>query len=90
MRNAHIKLLASHEQHELINRAAALLGKSPSDFVLDVACERAQVILCDHVLFSFDRDQFRAFSVLLDAPVHSNTGLEQLMKLQVPWETQKV
>lgn len=47
MRNAHIKLLASHEQHELIYRAAALLGKSPSDFVLDVACEHAQVTLCD-------------------------------------------
>jgi uncharacterized protein (DUF1778 family) len=51
MRNARIKLLASHEQHELITHAAALLGKSPSDFVLDVVCEHAQVILCDQIFF---------------------------------------
>lgn len=87
MRNVHIKMHASPEQHELINGAVALLGKRPSDFVLDVACERAQVILCDQDLFGFDRDQFRAFSVLLDAPVHPNTGLEQLMKLKAYWET---
>jgi uncharacterized protein (DUF1778 family) len=51
MRNARIKLLALHEQHELITHAVALLGKSPSDFVLDVVCEHAQVILCDQIFF---------------------------------------
>jgi uncharacterized protein (DUF1778 family) len=78
---------ASPEQHELINGAVALLGKRPSDFMLDVACEHAQVILCGQTFFGFDSDQFRAFTVLLHTPVHTNTGLEQLMKLKASWET---
>lgn len=90
MRNAHIKLHASPEQRKLIDRAAALLGKSPSNFMLDVACDRAQVVLCDQTFVDLDCDKFRSFSVLLDAPVHPNSGLERLMKLKVPWEPQKV
>lgn len=63
-----IKVRASPEQRDLIDRAARLLGNSRSDFILEAACERAQ-------------------SVLLDTPLHANGGLERLMAVKPPWDS---
>jgi hypothetical protein len=41
MREAAINLRAMHEQRDLIDQAAAVLGKNRSDFMLEAACERA-------------------------------------------------
>ena len=54
MRNAAINLRASTEQRELIDRAATLLGKNRSDFMLEAACERAQAVVLDQVFFRLD------------------------------------
>ena len=42
MRDAAINLRALPAQRDLIDRAATILGKNRSDFMLEVACERAQ------------------------------------------------
>jgi len=52
MRDAAINLRALPEQRDLIDQAASLLGKNRSDFMLEVACERAQAILLDQVFSS--------------------------------------
>ena len=44
-----IKLRAMPEQRNLIDHAAAVLETNRSDFMLEVACERAQVVLLDQV-----------------------------------------
>lgn len=85
MRDAPINLRALPEQRELIDRAAALLGKNRSDFMLEVACERAQGVLLDQVFFNLDDEQFRQFQALLDAPPAPNAGLERLMAVKAPW-----
>ena len=56
MRNADINLRVSSEQRDLIDRAAKVLGKSRSDFMLEVACERAQVVLLDQIFFGLESD----------------------------------
>ncbi len=89
MRNAAINLRARPEQRELIDHAASLLGKNRSDFMLEAACERAQAVLLDQVFFSLDADQFVRFSALLDAPPSPNPGLDRLMAVAVPWDTEK-
>ena len=42
MRDTPINLRARAEQRELIDPAAALLGKNRSDFMLDAACRQAE------------------------------------------------
>ena len=85
MRDAAINLRALPEQRELIDQAAALLGKNRSDFMLEVACERAQSVLLDQVFFGLDDQKFREFTALLDVPAQPNEGLARLMLVNAPW-----
>jgi len=87
MRDATINLRALPEQRDLIDQAAGLLGKNRSDFMLEAACDRAQAVVLDQVLFSLDADKFRQFTELLDAPPSPNSGLERLMAVKAPWST---
>lgn len=86
MRDAAINLRALPEQRDLIDQAAALLGKNRSDFMLEAACERAQAVMLDQVFFNLDADKFRQFTTLLDAPPAPNPGLERLMAVKAPWD----
>lgn len=85
MRDAAINLRALPEQRDLIDQAASLLGKNRSDFMLEVACERAQAILLDQVFFQLDTEKFHEFTAMLDAPLRTNQGLERLMTVKAPW-----
>lgn len=86
MRDAAINLRALPEQRDLIDRAAKLLGKNRSDFMLEAACERAQSVILDQVHFLLDADKFQQFVDLLDAPPEPNAGLERLFAKKAPWE----
>lgn len=85
MRDAAINLRATPEQRELIDQAAAMLGKNRSDFMLEAACERAQAVLLDQVFFRLEEPRFEAFIRKLDAPPAPNEGLARLMAVQAPW-----
>ena len=85
MRDAAINLRARPEQRELIDRAAQLLGKNRSDFMLEAACDKAQSVLLDQVFFKLDTEKFRQFTKLLDAPPAHNPGLDRLMAVKAPW-----
>lgn len=87
MRVAAINLRALPEQRDLIDHAAALLGKNRSDFMLEAACERAQSVLLDQVFFGLDTDKFQQFVAMLDAPPSANAGLERLMAVKAPWDS---
>ena len=85
MRDAAINLRARPEQRDLIDQAAALLGKNRSDFMLEAACDRAQAVLLDQVHFRLDAGRFKDFIRALDAPPAPNAGLERLMAVKPPW-----
>lgn len=89
MRDAAINLRALPGQRDLIDHAANLLGKNRSDFMLEAACERAQSVLLNQVFFALDAEKFRQFTAMLDAPPIVNTGLERLMSVKAPWESDK-
>ena len=88
MRAAAINLRALPEQRDLIDHAATLLGKNRSDFMLEAACERAQSVLLDQVFFGLDTEKFQQFTALLDASTSANAGLERLMAVKAPWDSQ--
>ncbi len=86
MRDAAINLQALPQQRDLIDKAAQLLGKSSSDFILEAACDKAQSVLLDQVFFSLDDARFREFTAMLDAPVQPNPGLERLLAVKARWK----
>lgn len=90
MHDAAINLRALPEQRNLIDHAANLLGKNRSDFMLEAACDKAQAVLLDQVLFSLDADKFKQFTATLDAPPKQNPGLERLMSIVPPWPSSKI
>ena len=85
MRDAAINLRALPQQRDLIDQAAHLLGKNRSDFMLEAACDKAQTVLLDQVLFSLDHGRFQEFNAILDAPQETNSGLERLLAVKAPW-----
>jgi uncharacterized protein (DUF1778 family) len=85
MRDAAINLRAKPEQRDLIDQAAAALGKNRSDFMLEAACDRAQAVLLDQVHFRLDAQKFKDFIRQLDAPPTANEGVARLMAVKAPW-----
>ncbi len=81
-----INLRARGKQRDLIDRAARLLGKSCSEFVLEAACDEARAALCDQVLFDLDAGKCRQFTNLIDTPPACNPGLDRLRAIKTPWK----
>jgi uncharacterized protein (DUF1778 family) len=80
-----INLRASQKQKVLIDRAAAALGRSRSDFMLETACREAETVLLDRRYFALSDDAFKRFSVMLDKPPASNPKLRRLLQTKAPW-----
>lgn len=87
MRDAAINLRALPEQRDLIDQAAKLIGSNRSDFMLEAACAKARTILLNQVFFQLDAEQFRQFTLQLDAPAGPSPGLERLLAVKAPWGT---
>jgi len=69
-------------QHALLTKAAEVLKKDRSVFILDVACREAENVLLDQRFFQLDGATFEA----LDAPIPDNAKLKALLAKPSPWE----
>ena len=85
-RAAAINIRARSTQRNLIDKAAAMLNKSRSDFMLEAACREAENVLLDQRLFLVDDNAYQAFETLIDAPVKDNPALRKLLNDKAPWE----
>jgi uncharacterized protein (DUF1778 family) len=81
-----INLRASRKQKMLIDLAAESLGRSRSDFMLDIACREAEAVLLDRRYFLLDTHDFRRFVAMLDRPTKENLKLRRLLRTKAPWE----
>jgi uncharacterized protein (DUF1778 family) len=81
-----INLRATQKQKALIDRAAEALGRSRSDFMLDIACREAESVLLDRRYFSLSAETFRKFTNMLDRPPKENHKLRRLLETKAPWE----
>jgi len=73
-------------QHALLTKAAAVLNKDRSAFILDVACREAENVLLDQRLFYLEDDDFNSFEAALNAPLPDNEKLRGLLAAASPWE----
>lgn len=85
-RDTVINLRADSNRRSLIDRAATLVGKSRTEFVLEAAAEKAQQVLLDQTVFVLDSGGFKRFSQLLDAPLAKSGPIKRLMARRAPWE----
>ena len=86
MRTAAINLRAQPEQRNLIDYAAALLGKSRSDFMLETACQQAQNVILDRTVFQLNEADFVKFVAALEQPTQPNSRLDKLMAVETVWK----
>jgi uncharacterized protein (DUF1778 family) len=74
------------ELRNLIDRAAGVLGKTRTDFVLEASRRAAEEALQDQSTFAISDEDFRAFVALLDAPPLRNERLRKTMRAAPPWD----
>jgi uncharacterized protein (DUF1778 family) len=67
-------------QKDAIERAAALLGRSVSDFSVQTLTERAEEVLTDRKLFSVSEGAWEEFAAKLDGPVQSVPEVVALLR----------
>jgi len=85
-KTAPINMRVEPAQQALLTKAAALLHKDRSAFILDVACREAENVLLDQRLFQLNEDDFEAFEAALAAPIPENAKLKALLQEPSPWE----
>jgi uncharacterized protein (DUF1778 family) len=86
-RTTTINLRVSQITRQLIDSAAAVVGKSRTEFMLESARQQAIDVLLDQRLFVLGASQHDAFIKALDDPPLPNAELKKLLSSQSPWET---
>lgn len=74
------------EVRGLIDRAAELVGKNRTDFVLDAARHAAEDALLDRTVFTLSPKAYAQFVARLDAPAQPNARLRKTMRTRASWE----
>lgn len=74
------------EVRGLIDRAAELVGKNRTDFVLDAARHAAEEALLDRTVFVLSPKSYAEFLARLDAPPRPNKRLRKSLQTPAPWE----
>ena len=85
-KTAPINMRVEPSQHALLTKAAQVLHKDRSVFILDVACREAENVLLDQRFFQLDDDAFSTFDTALEAPVPNNAKLKSLLAKPSSWE----
>ncbi len=76
--------IASAERH-LIDRAAAAVGTTRTDFILSAARRAAEDTLLDRAIVSVSPQAYAQFLARLDAPPQPNERLRKTMQAAAPW-----
>jgi len=74
------------EVRGLIDRAAKLMGKNRTDFMLDAARHAAEDALLDRTVFAVSPAAYAEFIARLDAAPQPNERLRRSLETVAPWE----
>lgn len=81
-----INLRIETRTRELIDDAAAVLGKTRTEFMVESARQSAIDVLLDQRMFELDSDKYEAFVKALDNPPPPGPKLRALMRRTPSWE----
>ncbi|KGF68797.1 antitoxin [Hoeflea sp. BAL378] len=82
-----INLRIETHTRQLIDEAAAILGKTRTDFMIDSARSLAMDVILDQRLFVLDPDRHDAFIHALDNPQAPGPKLRALARRVPAWES---
>lgn len=81
-----INLRIETHTRQLIDEAAALLGKTRTEFMVETARQEAIDVLLDQRLFSLDAERFDDFVRALDGSPAPGPKLKALLRRRPAWE----
>lgn len=81
-----INLRIEANTRQLIDDAAAILGKTRTEFMIDSARRQAIDVLLDQRLFVLDADRYDAFMCALDNPPAPGPKLRSLLSRVPAWQ----
>ena len=73
----------------IIDRAAALDGRSRTDFVRTAAVRAAEEVLLERALIRMSPEGFAAFRDAIEAPPEPVEAMVELLRRPAPWEPAK-
>lgn len=80
-----LNLRISSVERNLIDRAAASIGATRTDFILSAARRAAEDTLLDRAVLSVSPEAYAEFLARLDAPPLPNERLRKTMQAPAPW-----
>ncbi len=80
-----INLRIGASTRQLIDDAAAILGKTRTEFMIESARQQAIDVLLDQRLFVLDSDRYEAFLHALDNPPAPGPKLRSLLRRAPAW-----
>lgn len=80
-----INLRIEGSTRQLIDDAAAVLGKTRTEFMIESARRQAIDVLLDQRLFALDSDRYNAFLHALDNPPAPGPKLRSLLRRTPAW-----
>ena len=83
--DATITMRLPEQTREIIDTAAAAVGKSRTEFVIDSARQSAVDVLLDQRVFHLDAAASEAFADALAKPIEPNAALRDLLARKSPW-----
>jgi uncharacterized protein (DUF1778 family) len=81
-----INLRIEAQTRQLIDEAAAVLGKTRTEFMVESARLHAIDVLLDQRLFQLDGDRYEAFLAALDNPPAPGPKLRALLRRTPAWQ----
>jgi uncharacterized protein (DUF1778 family) len=81
-----INLRIELQTRQLIDDAAALLGKTRTEFMVEIARRQAIDVLLDQRLFALDAERYDAFAAALDNPPAPGPKLRTLLRRTPAWK----
>ncbi len=84
-RNTNINLRIAPAQRALIDRAARIVQKTRTGFILDAVTREAENAILDQRVFMLTPDKLRALHAAMDAPPEPSAGLRALLSRKPGW-----
>ena len=83
-----VNLRVRMDTQSLIDRAANMLGRTRSDFMIEASKKAAEEAILDQRVISVAPEAYSAFLAMLDRPAQPNEQLRRTMQTPAPWEPQ--
>lgn len=83
-----VNLRVRRDTRSLIDRAAKLVGRSRSDFMIEASRKAAEDAILDQTVIMADSESFENFAALLDRAPQDNERLKKTLRTPAPWESQ--